>query len=73
MSKPGAKSVKNWRCLVCGYVHEGEQRRIPVRSAAVGPDQFEEISVVDTGFQSDKAERFIIIGNGGAGTTACEK
>lgn len=71
--KPGAKSVKKWRCLVCGYVHEGEQPPDSCPVCGVGPDQFEEISVVDTGFQSDKAERFIIIGNGGAGTTACEE
>jgi len=72
--KPAAvKAVKKWRCLVCGYIAEGDEPPASCPVCGVGPDQFEEIAVVDTGFLSDRAERFIIVGNGAAGTTACEE
>lgn len=71
--KPAVKAVKMWKCLVCGYVAEGEDAPDSCPVCGVGPDQFEEILVADTGFVSEKAERFLIIGNGAAGTTACEE
>lgn len=71
--KPGAKTVRKWRCLVCGHIAEGDQPPESCPVCGVGPDQFEEIAVADTGFVSEKAESFIIIGNGAAGTTACEE
>ena len=72
--KPDAsKAVKKWRCLVCGHIHEGELPPDSCPVCGVGPDQFEEISVADIGFHSETAERIIIIGNGGAGTTAAEE
>lgn len=66
-----AQTVRKWRCLVCGHIAEGDAPPDSCPVCGVGPDQFEEITVVDTGFISEKAERFIIIGNGAAGTTAC--
>jgi Uncharacterized flavoproteins len=72
--KPAAqKTVRKWRCLVCGHIAEGDEPPESCPVCGVGPDQFEEITVVDTGFASEKAESFIIIGNGAAGTTACEE
>ncbi len=68
-----ANAVRNWKCLVCGHIAEGEAPPEFCPVCGVGPDQFVEIIVGDTGFHSDKAERFIIIGNGAAGTTACEE
>lgn len=71
--KPAVQTVKKWKCLVCGYIHEGDEPPASCPVCGVGPDQFTEIMVSDTGFVSDKAESFIIIGNGAAGTTACEE
>jgi NADPH-dependent 2,4-dienoyl-CoA reductase/sulfur reductase-like enzyme len=68
-----AQAVRKWKCLVCGHIAEGDAPPDSCPVCGVGPDQFEEITVVDTGFVSEKAERFIIIGNGAAGTTACEE
>lgn len=67
------KTVKKWKCLVCGYEAEGPEPPESCPVCGVGPDQFEEIASAETGFISEKAERFIIIGNGAAGTTACEE
>jgi len=72
--KPAAaKTVKKWKCLVCGHIAEGDEPPESCPVCGVGPDQFVEIAVADTGFVSEKAERFIIIGNGAAGTIACEE
>jgi len=68
-----AQAVRKWKCLVCGHIAEGDAPPDSCPVCGVGPDQFEEITVVDTGFVSEKAERFLIIGNGAAGTTACEE
>ena len=66
-------NVKNWQCLVCGHVAEGDTPPDVCPVCGVGPDQFEEIAVSNTGFMSEKEESFIIIGNGAAGTTCCEE
>lgn len=68
-----AQAVRKWKCLVCGHIAEGDAPPDSCPVCGVGPDQFEEITVVDTGFVSEKAERFLIIGNGAAGTSACEE
>ncbi|MDD3169761.1 MAG: FAD-dependent oxidoreductase, partial [Eubacteriales bacterium] len=68
-----AQAVRKWKCLVCGHIAEGDAPPDSCPVCGVGPDQFEEITVVDSGFISDKSERFVIIGNGAAGTTACEE
>ncbi len=39
--------IKKFRCLVCGYIHEGETAPEECPLCHVGPDQFEEI--VETG------------------------
>ncbi len=71
--KPAARTVRKWKCLVCGHIAEGDEPPESCPVCGVGPEQFVEITVADTGFVSEKAERFIIIGNGAAGTTACEE
>lgn len=72
--KPAAASAKRqWKCLVCGYISEEGEPPASCPVCGVGPEQFVEITVPYTGFQSDKEEAFIIIGNGAAGTTACEE
>jgi flavorubredoxin/NADPH-dependent 2,4-dienoyl-CoA reductase/sulfur reductase-like enzyme len=72
--KPTApQAPRKWKCLVCGYIHEGDEPPASCPVCGVGPDQFTEITVAETGYVSDKAESFVIIGNGAAGTTACEE
>lgn len=68
-----AKTARQWKCLVCGHVAEGDGPPASCPVCGVGPDQFVEIPASDTGFVSEKAERFVIVGNGAAGTTACEE
>lgn len=64
---------KAWKCLVCGAIVEGDEPPASCPVCGVGPDQFVALDVSDTSFVSEKAERFLIIGNGAAGTTACEE
>ena len=49
-------NVKNWQCLVCGHVAEGDTPPDVCPVCGVGPDQFEEIAVSNTGFMSEKEE-----------------
>lgn len=62
-----------WKCLVCGEIVEGEEPPATCPVCGVGPEQFIEVVVEPTTFKSMKEEKFVIIGNGGAGTTACEE
>ncbi|MDR2089659.1 MAG: FAD-dependent oxidoreductase, partial [Clostridiales Family XIII bacterium] len=62
-----------WRCLVCGELVEGDEPPLSCPVCGVGPEQFAEAEALDTDFVSEKKERFIIIGNGAAGTSACEE
>lgn len=64
---------KVWKCLVCGEIVEGNEPPAVCPVCGVGPDQFVEVDAFKTGFMSDKDESFIIIGNGAAGTAACEE
>lgn len=72
--KPSANAVKKaWKCLVCGAVVEGDEPPASCPVCGVGPEQFVALDVSDTTFVSEKEDRFLIIGNGAAGTTACEE
>lgn len=62
-----------WKCLVCGELVEGEEPPASCPVCGVGPEQFVEVTVEPTTFKSLKDEKYVIIGNGGAGTTACEE
>lgn len=66
-------SKKAWKCLVCGEIVEGNEPPLVCPVCGVGPDQFVEIEELETSFISEKAENFVIIGNGAAGTAACEE
>ena len=52
---------------------EGDEPPAACPVCGVGPEQFVEIEIERTGFVSEMAQRFVIIGNGAAGTTACEE
>jgi NAD(P)H-nitrite reductase large subunit len=69
--KTGARRV--WKCLVCGELVEGDEAPAVCPVCGVGPEQFTEVDTVGTDFVSDKGGSFIIIGNGAAGTAACEE
>lgn len=61
-----------WKCLICGEVIYGDEPPEACPVCGVGPDQFTEVEISEVTFNSDKKERFIIVGNGAAGTAACE-
>ncbi|MEG2198740.1 MAG: FAD-dependent oxidoreductase [Anaerovorax sp.] len=71
-AKP-AKGNRAWKCLVCGEIILGDQPPEACPVCGVGPEQFVEVDVEVVNFTSNKAERFIIVGNGAAGTAACEE
>ncbi len=62
-----------WKCLVCGEIIEGDQPPEACPVCGVGPEQFVEVEVEDVTFRKDTDERFVIVGNGAAGTAACEE
>ena len=35
--------VKKYRCLVCGYIHEGDEKPQECPICHVGPEKFEEL------------------------------
>jgi NAD(P)H-nitrite reductase large subunit/rubredoxin len=67
------KPVRAWKCLICGYIHEGDGAPDVCPVCGAGPDQFEETAPAASEFVSEAAERFLIIGGGAAGVTACEE
>ena len=69
--KPTAVPVKRqWKCLVCGHIAEGDAPPASCPVCGVGPEQFVEITAPAAGFQSDREEAFLIIGNGAAGNSS---
>lgn len=64
---------KAWKCLVCGEIIYGNEPPEACPVCGVGPEQFIEVEVTDVTFSSNKAEKIIIIGNGAAGTAACDE
>jgi flavorubredoxin/NADPH-dependent 2,4-dienoyl-CoA reductase/sulfur reductase-like enzyme len=64
---------RRWKCVVCGEVVEGPNPPSACPVCGVGPEQFVELSAPDITFTSQKEERFIIVGNGAAGTSACQE
>ncbi|MDR1572361.1 MAG: FAD-dependent oxidoreductase [Clostridiales Family XIII bacterium] len=70
-SSGGSRRV--WKCLICGELVEGDEPPMSCPVCGVGPQQFVEAEPAGTGFSLDSDERFIVIGNGAAGTAACEE
>lgn len=64
---------KSWKCIICGAVVEGDAPPTSCPVCGVGPEQFVEVVDEEVGFSSTKDETFVIIGNGAAGTFACEE
>lgn len=72
MGKPNNQK-KSWKCIICGAVVEGDTPPDSCPVCGVGPEQFVEIVEEEVEFKSTKDEIFLIIGNGAAGTSACEE
>lgn len=62
-----------WKCIICGTIVEGDTPPEVCPVCGVGPEQFVEVKDEDTSFKSSEKETIIIVGNGAAGTTACEE
>ena len=62
-----------WKCLVCGEIISGANPPDLCPVCGVGPEQFVKVLVPTLAFRKDTAEKFVIIGNGAAGTAACEE
>ena len=63
--------MKKWKCLVCGYMHEGDEPPDICPVCSVGPDQFEQV------FEEKAADRgnkktYVIVGSGIAAVSAAE-
>lgn len=60
-------TIKKWKCIVCGEVFEGAEPPAICPACGASSDQFIEVKDDVITFNSDKKEKFIIIGNGAAG------
>ena len=73
VEKKKKKSGTIWKCLICGELVEGDEPPAACPVCGVGPEQFIEVESEPVTYKSEKDEKFVVIGNGGAGTTACEE
>ncbi len=69
---PETKNIA-WKCMICGEVIKGLAPPAMCPVCGVGPEQFVKVSADETSFRSTKKERFVVVGNGAAGTIACEE
>ncbi|WP_324825205.1 FAD-dependent oxidoreductase [Sinanaerobacter sp. ZZT-01] len=72
-AKPVKGATRKWKCLICGEIVEGDEPPQACPVCGVGPEQFVEVQQDLVTFQSSKDEKFIVIGNGAAGMSACEE
>ncbi|MDD2216760.1 MAG: FAD-dependent oxidoreductase, partial [Eubacteriales bacterium] len=63
----------SWKCVICGEIIKGTNPPDVCPVCGVGKEHFIKILESDTGFKSTKDEKYLIIGNGAAGTIACEE
>jgi nitrite reductase (NADH) large subunit len=75
-TRPVVMAIKEWRCLVCNYIHQGDEPPDICPICAVGPELFELISPVEipaTAPATDGSSvRIAVVGMGVAGMTAVE-
>lgn len=65
-------SSKKWKCLICGVTFEGAEAPDVCPVCGASSEQFVEVVESAVGFREDKAEDFLIIGNGAAGFYAAD-
>ncbi len=63
---------KKWQCIICGLIIYSPDVPEYCPACGAGRDQFVEIKEEVIGFQSDKKETIVIIGNGASGYYAAE-
>lgn len=71
--EPAPSGKRSWKCLVCGEIIEGPNPPESCPICGVGPEQFVEVAVEEVTFSSDTMEKFIVIGSGIAGLSACDE
>jgi flavorubredoxin/pyruvate/2-oxoglutarate dehydrogenase complex dihydrolipoamide dehydrogenase (E3) component len=71
LAKQRDVSETEWRCLVCGHIHRGEQPPNICPACGVGPENFVKQSQEEI-YRNDSEESFVIIGSGIAGLSAAE-
>lgn len=59
--------MKKWRCIICGYIHQGDSPPEICPVCGASPEEFELIEEESVGGGEDESKRIIIIGNGAAG------
>ncbi len=64
-------SETEWRCLVCGHIHRGEQPPEICPACGVGKENFVKQSKEDI-YVNDTEDRFVIIGGGIAALSSAE-
>ncbi|MDD2216932.1 MAG: FAD-dependent oxidoreductase [Eubacteriales bacterium] len=69
-AKPGA--TKSWKCITCGEIVTGENAPEICPVCGVASNKFVEVETETVSFTSDSMEKIIIVGNGGAGLSACQ-
>lgn len=63
--------MKTWKCITCGEIVKSETRPEFCPVCGVTSDKFVEVETEAITFTSTGADKIIIVGNGGAGMSAC--
>lgn len=71
LEKKQDKSMRRWRCLVCGHIHTGEEPPLVCPACGVGKENFVRESMEDV-FINDTQDKFVIIGGGIAALSAAQ-
>lgn len=71
MEKALDASQTQWKCVVCGYIHEGAEPPEVCPACGVGKDNFEKLGLEDE-YYNDTKNNYVIIGGGIAALSAAE-
>ncbi|HZK43114.1 MAG TPA: FAD-dependent oxidoreductase [Syntrophomonadaceae bacterium] len=71
LEKAQDASQTKWRCVVCGYIHEGEEPPNICPACGVGKESFEKLDLEDEHL-NDSNNEYVIIGGGIAALSAAE-
>lgn len=64
-------SKTKWKCVVCGYIHEGAEPPDVCPACGVGKENFEKLGLEDE-YNNDTNNQYVIIGGGIAALSAAE-
>ncbi len=71
MEKAVDVSKTKWKCVVCGYIHEGAEPPDICPACGVGKENFEKLGLEDE-YNNDTNNEYVIIGGGIAALSAAE-